>query len=376
MKTTLNLASVLTLGVLLSACGSDDKNNTDDEDKGSENTYTTVTGIDASSTYAYFDLDTNTQLELTDEEAASNTEWDLAFQSTNIILNGDYSGPGEVKAAYAGNNADFRDAQGNAIAEKFTTATPETELEDFTSITGYPADTEFLGDEFTTVFASDFYNYDITTHTVSANDEKVYLLRSADDYFQVRVTDLASAGRSITDFTLGIQQLTNIQGIGDQDLEIVSYELSDEQLVTLPNCDSEGYIDLSVFNYVTSSDDWDLKVVCGSFEIHLGENATAGDIEDANKALAYADSAYEGYYLNEDFSNTVFKHQYKWYDYNLEGNSKIWSQYRVYFVQTPNDTYKLQVTGYYNQVDGEVKSRQISFIYESIEQATETTAAE
>lgn len=373
MKQTFKLAAVVSLGVVLSACGSDDENSTDDKD--GETSYTSVVGVDASSAYAYYDLDTNTQLTLTDEEAASNTEWDIAFQATNIILNGGHSGPGEVQAFFTGNNADFYE-DGQPIAAKFIEATPETELEDFVAVTDYASDTEFVTDKFTTVFGSDFYSYDHLTHVVSANSDTKYLVKSGDDYFQVRVTDLATEGRSLSELTFGVQQLTNIQGLGEEDLDNTSFDLADEQLVVLPSCDENAYVDLSALQAVEETDAWDLNIVCGAFEIRLGDDATAGDIADAEKAIAYAGSSYESYYQGGDFAETVFKHQHKWYEYALNGGHNIWSQYGVYLVQTPAATYKLQVTSYYNDVDGEVTSRQISFIYEAIEQAPEAEAAE
>lgn len=365
MKQPMKLAGVLTLGTLLAACGSDDETTSNETDKNNDAQYTIVTGIDASSAFAYFDLDTNTQLELTDEEAQTNLEWDMAFKSTNIILNGDYSGPGNVTAAYAGNNADFRDEEGEPIAEKFIAATPESELSDFTDITQYPADVEFKGDIFKTVFDSSFYAYNHLTHEVTANDSQYFLFSNEDGYYKIRVTSASndnggSPGSALTEFTIGYQ----FKAQDDQ-------TFSSEETYQIAQCDGQHYVDFSQNSEVAATESWDISVLCNDFEVHLGDDAQAYALtgsetdEDLTNIMSHPQ-----YYLTADYANTVFKHQYKWYDYNLEGNSKIWSQYRVYFVKTPIATYKLQVTGYYNQVDGEVKSRQISFIYDEIEQAS------
>ena len=74
--------------------------------------------------------------------------------------------------------------------------------------------------------------------------------------------------------------------------------------------------------------------------------------------------------MTTDYADTVFKHQFKWYEYNLNLESKIWSQFGVYLIKTPTTTYKFQPTGYYNLVDGEVTSRQISFIYDEVSEAS------
>jgi hypothetical protein len=366
MNQSFKLAAVICLGFLIAACGSDDKNTEDTVDKGTEepDTYTSVKGVDAASAYAYYDLDTNTQLELTDEQAQSNTQWDIAFYSTNIILNGNASGPGEVKAFFTGNNADFYDASGAAIIEKFTTATPAGELDDFLSVTEYAADTSFVDDQLNTVFGSAFYNYNHTSHEVTANDEQYYLLKSGDTYYKVRVVSTSNldggvAGQVLTEFTIGYQE----KAVDDQ-------TFSAEVTVQVAQCDTQHYIDFSANSEVAAEGPWDITILCDEYAIQLGGDVEAyafiGDETADNAVIASPDESLE----SDEFS-AVFKHQFPWYKYNLEGNHKIWSQYGVYLVQTPVATYKLQVTSYYNLIEGEIVNRQISFIYDTVEQAAE-----
>ena len=364
MKHTIKLASVIGLGVLLSACGSDSDTQAPEISKEVNADYTTVTGLDASSAFAYYDLDNNTQLTLTDEQAQSNTQWDIAFKSTNIIINGDYSGPGEVTAAFTGNNNDFRDAQGEPVVDKFTTATPEAELADFLAVTEYAADTEFYGDEFKTVFDSSFYDYNFTSHEVTANDDQYYLFQNADGFYKVRAFSASNLeggvpGRGLTQFTIGYQ----FKAADDQ-------TFSAEQTVEIAQCDTQHYVDFSANSEVLASDTWDITVLCDAFEVQLGEGASAyaldGDETDERIATMME---FPQYYLTADFANTVFKHQFKWYEYNLAEGNQIWSQYGVYLVKTPVATYKLQVTSYYNLVEGVITGRQISFIYDDVPQA-------
>jgi len=365
MKHNFKMATLVSLGFLLTACGSDSNTASDSIDKDREADYTKVTGIDASSAFAYYDLDNNVQLELTDEEAQLNTQWDMAFKSTNIILNGDYSGPGQVKAAFTGNNAEFRDEEGEGVVEVFTAATPESELEDFLAITEYAADTEFTGDVFETVFGSKFYNYDFVTHEVSANDRQYYLFKNDDGFYKVRAYSASNINggvpsNGLTEFTVGYQ----FKAIDDQ-------AFSAEETVQIAQCDGQHYIDFSNNSEVTTEGAWDITVMCDAFEIQLGEDASAYPLEgDETDEEVASMMEYPQYYLTADFANTVFKHQFKWYEYNLEGNNQIWSQYGVYLVKTPIATYKLQVTSYYNLVGGEITGRQISFIYDEVSEAS------
>lgn len=380
MKQFLKVSAVLSTALLLAACGSDDETSSTEtlvrssEVTSGDQTYNSVVGIDGSETYAYFDLDTGLQLDLNEETAATNTEWDVAFYSTNIIVNGGVSGPGSVEAMYTGNNSDFRNDSGAADVDKFMNATPESELPDFLAVTEYAADTSFSTDEFLSVFGDDFYIYGVSGHgTIGANDQQFYLVKSGDVYYKVRVTEASLNGFSIGDFTLGIQELENVvvttTGEGEETETTVTYDLQAEQLVALTSCDGESYIDLSSYSEVTSSDEWDLKVACGDIEVHLAAGVIAGDFDNADNAIAYAGTPYEAYYAGPDSSSTVFKDQSKWYEYNLDGQNQIWSQYGVYLVKTADATYKFQVTGYYNLVDGELKSRQHSFIYAEVEAA-------
>lgn len=374
MKKSIKLTLALSSSILLAACGSDDESSATgvSDESGmarasdvttGDQTYKSLIGIDASSAYAYYDLDTNTQLDLNDESAKTNTEWDVAFYSTNIILNGGYSGPGEIEASFTGNNSDFRDDQGSADADKFINATAETELADFLAVTEYASDTEFVTDEFMTVFGSDFYSYNFMTHSVSANTEQVYLISNTDGIYKVRMTALAAdgSGYAIGDVTVGVQFAVDNQA-----------DFSDEALISF-TCSEQSYIDLSAYDTVEVSDAWDFTVKCSDFEVQLGADVTARKIldeDDVDHIVSYIDTDYEGYYLTTDYADTVFKHQFKWYEYNLNLESKIWSQFGVYLIKTPTTTYKFQPTGYYNLVDGEVTSRQISFIYDEVSEAS------
>jgi len=353
----------------LTGCGadSDSDSNKNDTTESTSSDYTSISGVDASAGYAYFDLETGAVVSLTADQAATDTTWDIAFNGTSIILNGGYSGSADVKAYFTGNNADFFDGEGNAIADQFTAATPESELADFTAVTSadIPASSEFDTDTFLTRFGSDFYAYNPTDHSIGENADQSYLVSQDDGVYQVRVTELSNLdaqnqpGRSITEMTLGV----SFKGANDS-------AFGDEQLVVLPECTDDAYVDLSAYNVVSESDSWDLNVKCSAFEIQLGDNVTAYALQDGDDALTfagYASNEYARYYFLADGAETFFKDKAKWYQYNLEGGHKIWSQYGVYLVQNSTATYKLQITSYYGVAsDSTVTSKQYSFIYQAL----------
>ena len=120
-KTYLALLLAMTFG--LTACGSSSSDDTSvetpdevtdgsgDSDAGSsdgENEEGTIygpfsTGSTSEPVAVYFDLDTQTQLTLTEEEAATDTTWDIGFKRTNVFLNTNQETA--VSLYFTGNNS-------------------------------------------------------------------------------------------------------------------------------------------------------------------------------------------------------------------------------------------------------------------------------
>lgn len=355
--------------LVLTGCGSDSSSSDDknDVDNSGDVAHKSVSGLDGRTTYAYYDLDNQTELSLTAEEAKSNTEWDVAFNGVNVILNGGHSGAGNVEAYFTGNNADFVDDAGAPIKDKFVNATPETELADFTAINSenIPAESEFDTDTFKTIFGSNFYVYNFVDHSLSENDSQKYLVSTEEGHYIVRATSLSNLDdqsqvtRGITELTLGVQFKANS-----------AENFTDEQLVVLPECNSQSYVDLTTFGVVTDADGWDLTVFCNDVEIQLGDGAKAYAYDNEEDWLAVLDSLgtpYEQYSFEADGAETFFGDKHGWFAYDLNGEHKIWSQYGVYLVKTDTATYKLQITSYYGlDEDNNVSSGLMSFIYQAL----------
>ena len=82
------------------------------------------TGSTSEPQTVYFDLDTQQTLALTDTEAATNTEWDIAFRRTNVFMNTAQEVP--VSLYFTGNNGDFYDDNGTPVADMFLAATADS----------------------------------------------------------------------------------------------------------------------------------------------------------------------------------------------------------------------------------------------------------
>ena len=372
MKTTWKNAALLSSALLLSACGSDSDSSSDPTGKSPDETsYTSAGPLDGSTDYAYYDLDSGTQLQLTAEEAKTNTVWDIAVYSTNVIINGGHSGPGDVTAYFTGNNADFYDDAGNAVKDKFINATPASELDDFIAVTaaqipkqdsGEIDSSKFKTDEFKTVF-SNFYLYNHVNPEVSANADQTWLAQSATGFSKVRISDLTTSNYVLSTITFAVA----FKGNDDQ-----AFSAENAVEVNLLSCTGDVYFKLDTATAVTADDAWDIRVPCatvgadtgGEFSLLLAPDSTAYALKDGDDVDAIMTAP--GYYLTGDFAETVFKHLNKWYQYGLDGGHNIWSQYGVYMVNTGTEIYKLQITSYYDVNDDTVTSRQYSFIYEAL----------
>lgn len=321
------------------------------------------TGTASAAVYAYYDLDTGTKLTLTEAEAAANSEWDISFRRTKVYLNAKASTP--VKAFATGNNADFFDASNAAIKEKFINATPEAELADFVAVlaAAIPAATSFTTDKEERVIGSKFYNYNMTTHVVSAADTKYFVVYSDGNYSKIRAKSLTSAGRTMSTITLGIA----FQDVARGDTTFLAEV---DRTFDAVACTGNIYIDLDTQTKVSETDPWDIYFPCvtvgadtgASFELNIAADATA--IADAVPPHAGIDKSVHSFYgFQPNLSSVLFFDANPWYQYNLEGTHLLYSQYQVYLIKTATATYKFQITSYYNETGA---SGNYSFRYQAL----------
>jgi len=118
-----------------------------------------------------------------------------------------------------------------------------------------------------------------------------------------------------------------------------------------------------------NSTDWDIKVEIAGRDFNIwtnggvsgdGDGAAFGPVAAADAALYTAATIAPGsgtdisrHYI-ADANASAFTEN-AWYAYNLEGNHKLWPNYRTYLVDidsTDNNSavYKLQLTSYYDEL--------------------------
>jgi len=373
MKSTLATPfklSSLALCVLLTACGggsSSSKDSTPTPEPTPAPTAPTQgsisgphsTGSVSEPVFVYYDLDDKAVIELTSEQAETNTVWDIAFKRSGVYLN--QHSDNAVTAYATGNNSDFFDADGKAIAASFIAATAETELADYLAVktSDIPTDeTKFVADKTSNIIEG-FYNYNMTTHVVTAADSNYFIANSDNAFTKFRATSITTAGRGIGQITLQ----TAYQGSSDAAFA-AEQELTIDAALTCSGDVTHVYVDFDTNQEVTAADNWDINFPCtadktgADFTINIADDAQAlHDFDNKYDAVDPTAVAYYGF-KNNIYSVKAFDST-PWYQYGLNGGHLLWSQFDVYLIKTPTKTHKLQITSYYNAdgVSGNISFR-------------------
>lgn len=312
-----------------------------------------IAPTDPQNKYSYFNFETGTIVDLSDAEAATSNSWDIAFKRSTIKLNGGTSGTKGVKGFCANNNEEAYDANGVAIASWFSTATSETEKEDFSKITltDLPAESEFKTDSLVKAIKGDgttegWWLYNPTTHAVSANHSKYWVIRSnkGSSYAKLQITSLVKS-TNFREVTISfVVQATGETSFADTIIE---------HTFNIPLDGGYLYYDLDSQTEVTSDNtNWDFKIGFekNSYNILLnggvsgsGSAASFGPFENSNEMLSGSSVPY----FTSDSSSGIFVTS-PWYAYNLTGDNKLHPNYRVYIINSETNSYKLQVLSYYH----------------------------
>lgn len=329
------------------------------------------TGSISAPVFVYFDLETQKVINLTPEQAATNSVWDIAFKRSGVYLN--QHKDNTVKAYATGNNKDFFDADGKAIAASFTAATAETELADYLAVkkSNIPTDNDkFIGD-ITSNIISKFYSYNSTTHKISVADKNYFIVNSDEAYTKFRATSITTVGRGLGKITLQAAY----QGVGDAKFSAEKEIAIDASLICSGDV-THAYVDFDTNQVVTKADAWDINLPCKSdksgaeFTINIADDAKAiQDFKNRYTAIDAAAVSFMGFKKNV-YSIKAFD-KTPWYQYGLNGGHLLWSQFDIYLIKTPTKTHKLQITSYYN---AEGKSGNISFRADEVNELAGTAS--
>ncbi|WP_369600197.1 HmuY family protein [Hahella sp. SMD15-11] len=314
----------------------------------------TAGGFGGSGDWTYIDLDTMSGLDIRSTEAATDSRWDIAFRRTAIRFNSGPNGPGQVTAALIASPEGFYDADGEPVADTFTQATAESYADIFNHAVPGTATTWLSESE--DVVIRQWYTYNPATHTVTANPDRYWLVRGAtgDRYARIHVTDIRFGDQVEVDIELWRQPA------GTSQLDVSS------QTTTL-SANPEGgdaCLEFATGNRIDCNETWDLRFSYASRSLTLHTN---GGISGSGQGGAFEITGSEDTWTSATTSGTgqplsglyspdqaanIFSTA-PWYAYNLGGQHKIWSNFRVYGIDTdgpdtPTGRFRMQIISYYN----------------------------
>jgi hypothetical protein len=356
--------AVIASAIALTACGGSSSNSSSGDQapgNGGDGGITTSTQftIDASAggsgaakddpenKFSYFSFASGTEVALEDNEAAASNAWDIAFKRNSIIVNLNNS-----KAALVADQADFYNADGSPVKASFLAATATTEAPEFIAVTAESiADIELKADAATSALGSTWYNYDFATHVITANADNHWLIENAEktDVSIFHVKNITTAGRSAASYTVEFFDNEAAQGAAfvfpQAGTEFIADFTSKSEVCFDLDLDSE-------VDCISNMDSWDLRFD-SSFNIWLNGgvhgtgNASATTNPDTFAEISKTTEV-TSFAMSKDTVSGIFTDaETTWWGYGIDDSHNLWSNYRVYAVETNSGQYKLRVLSYY-----------------------------
>lgn len=124
-------------------------------------------GMSSDNPYIYINLKTGTRVEVTDLEARTSTEWDVALKRASIRTNSGDSGTGGRQTAVV---------QAATVAEVTAVPADGYKADDFTTA---DCELDFIGRDEPNSAVGEWYNYDGPTMRLSPKDQ-VYVIKRSD----------------------------------------------------------------------------------------------------------------------------------------------------------------------------------------------------
>jgi len=344
-------------------------NPSDSADSDSASDKTNIT-LDASSGWAYLNLESKSEVEVTGD-------WDLAFYESHVRSN-----PNRVELALAAPQEDFFDDTGRPDANVFLNATKSSELEHFDA--NYEvADLTFEPDAIDAVVGRDSTNFYSGS---TANTDAWWIVKSAegDSYAKLNFTNYSYNGGT---HEITVEANFFVKGSGDSVFSSTPVTWQSHSLTT-----SEACFDFDSGSTVScASSTWDVQYFSaghvpmillnsdysgdGSAGLYIFDDKSDSDASNDDHAMTQTEVdavdvstlASAEFSTDQENESNMFYNAYPdygetyndWFVYAGAysstfgaGNHGIYPNFRVYAAQYSNDdVYLFQIINYYNEAD-------------------------
>jgi hypothetical protein len=336
------IAGVALLAALV-GCSNDDKgtgpddNNTNSTTWDATNNYW-VTKIDASShtAFAYYDFDTRDIMNLTDAQAATSADWDLAFKRVSILTNGGLMGAGSVTGADLVNAGVVDTLEFNSVTAQDATLLATSA---WTS-TGYKR------------IVNNWLN-----PTTRQPSNYIFAMKDAEGkYLKLQIPQVIGGGAPPM---MGQIVLKYVYAPTGTDLSAAA------EIDTVGPTADTLYYDFSTgtesHNLADPENrlDWDIRFFHYAVDLNsavFGTGQTSAiqvyeipghhDPSDSTDFDAYASAETQPQAYFQDELASTFGNPDHWYGYTETGNI-IWSYKHIYAVKVGAKTYKVEIISYY-----------------------------
>lgn len=333
------LLFVLATALVTSACTTDDVTGTPDSIN--QGSFT----VNATSSWQYVSL--SDSMLVTPSPSANESEaWDIAFNATNVTLNGGAAGPGGISAACICQNA-------TATGAEVLAMTVQSEQADFDAVTSVPTGLTWYDDLLTPAISGWFAGNGVAA---TADTARSWLVRLADStaYAIVRVRSLSAptalhAGRVTLEFAVQPMAAAALGAVRVLEVDLGA---------------GPARVDLTSGALTSSATAWDLRLDGFVIRVNGGVSGMgkggaaiaptpfATTTTAVTQANAYRADVYAGVFGTK-----------RWYRYNIAGDNRISPTFDVYVLRRGTARWKLQVTNYYSASG---VARQVAFRWQRI----------
>lgn len=336
MRYAIKITGIL-LAMMLAGCGSENDSNN-------------ITGNNSAKPYVTTTVDASSQDEwqyysfASGKLVAESDDWHIAFRRYDVRLND------SVEGAIGDEQAEYYDG-GSPVVDSFVNATVELEEQSlYNVIDDSGLNFEASGAE--PYIDSSWYNYNYMTHTMTAESDNYWVLRSSsgDSYALMHASDIDASYNATFEFFV---QADGETAFSDTPVSITVPLTTEGE--TCYDFDDDA-------SKACSGSDWDVMFDMASRSYRIWINGGAGPDGDHNgDAAAYgavAENEYSSgselisHAWSQDKQASVFS-SYSWNEYGVNGGHQIWPNFRVYVLDadknsTADPLLKLQLINYYD----------------------------
>jgi len=375
-KTSRPFFAILFASTMLTACGggsSSDSSTETEVETEIETTTMNTTNLDAT------DASQAAKLDLLSGHTVTDDTWHIAYQKyTGFMVNGGFSGTGEVEGCIAHQYEALFDEESVPVVSEFQSLNLENTLENYAAVDKTSC-TEFTADNLKTQIETESWldaDYSQGSPIYSAKDGNGWIIRSSskdavsDEYSYARVkvkqVDVSFGDVTSRKVTLSVENWDTASATFNYSIDSPELDFTNDRV----------FYDMESNTIVTESDNWDLSIMLNGRDYPIQVNAGAsGDgiggagvlqVASADAVTDPTDTDQVYRYFGDSVEGILSKPgSYGPLEYSVEGQHKMWPTFTTYLFKDGERYFKAQIVSNYGE-DGISESANLYLRYEEL----------